>query len=173
MHTLITADGIFVLALAAWWQLRRSANLLPHLRRGPSSFHFSPANGVVAWIMTAVTAQTRLTRHFRRSVTRPAALESGQHVRTVPAPLGTHAPARTGAAPEWDAAPIPIPIPGPVRPTGSMHGPRHQPVADPPTAPFPAVGPPPGPPHTGSDDGSTEPPTRPALRPAVARRGSA
>ena len=61
VHTLITADGIFVLALAAWWQLRRSANLLPHLRRGPSSFHFSPANGVVAWIMTAVTAQTRLT----------------------------------------------------------------------------------------------------------------
>lgn len=168
MHTLITADGIFVLALAAWWQLRRSAHLLPHLRRGPSSFHFSPATGVVAWI---ITAQTRLTLYFRRSVTRPTALESGQHVWTAPAPLGTHAPARTGAAPECHTAPIPIPIP--VRPTGSMHEPRHQPVADPPTAPFPAVGPPPGPPHTGSGDGSTEPPTRPALRPAVARRGSA
>jgi hypothetical protein len=171
VYALIIADGIFVLALAAWWQLRRSASLLPHLRRGPSSFHFSPANAVVAWIMTAVTAQTRLTLHFRRSVTRPAAQESGQHVRTAPAPLGTDAPARTGAAPELDTAPIPIP--GPVRPTGSVPGPRHQPVADPPTAPFPAVGPPPGPPHTGNGDGTAEPPTRPALRPAVARRGSA
>ena len=180
VHALIVADGVFAMALAAWWQLRRSANLLPHLRRGPSSFHFSPANAVVAWIMAAVTVPTRLTLHFRRSVPRPAALESGQRARIARVPVGTHTPARPGAVPESDTAPIPIP--GPLRqaalqPTDSVPGPRPQPVVDPPTSPFPAVGPPTGPPHTGSGHGATEqptdPPTRPALRPAVARRGSA
>ena len=35
-------DVTFAVALAAWWQLRRSAYLLPHLRRGPSAFRSCP-----------------------------------------------------------------------------------------------------------------------------------
>jgi len=167
VHALIAAYGIFAVTLAAWWQLRRSANLLPHLRRGPSSFHFSPANGVVAWIMMTVTAQTLLTRQFQRSVPRSAASENGQRVRTDRVPLGTHGPAMTRAVPEWDT--MPISIPGPLGPTAAQPpGSAPQPVADPPTSPFPAVGP-----HAGSGDGPADAPTRSALQPAVTRRGSA
>ena len=60
-HPLIAGDGLFAVVLAAWWQLRRSAHLLPHLRRGRSSFLVQPGHGFVPGIMAIITLQPLLT----------------------------------------------------------------------------------------------------------------
>ena len=55
-HPLVD-DVTFAVALAAWWQLRRSAYLLPHLRRGQSSFR--PWPGIASWIIASAARVTR------------------------------------------------------------------------------------------------------------------
>jgi hypothetical protein len=191
-HSLIVGDAAFAVVLAAWWQLRRSAHLLPHLRRGPSSFVYRPGYGCVSWIMAIITLQPLLTPHHRRRPTRHMAVESGHLGRSAGVPDRTHAPAaRPGlkSGPEvlglrepgpgesgpgesgWATAPIPIRA----RPM-TMSGPS----SEPPTCPFPVVGSrisglatlpigsQVGPPNAENGPMYVEPPTRPT----VARRGS-
>jgi len=74
VSALIVYDGFFAIVLAAWWQLRRSAYLLPHLRKGPSSFHSSRGNRSASWIMTAVMGQMLLILGIRRGGTRAPAV---------------------------------------------------------------------------------------------------
>ena len=166
-HSLIAGDGLFAVVLAAWWQLRRSAHLLPHLRRGPSSFLVHPGHGFVSWIMAIVTLQPLLTIHRLRRPTRQMAghngyvsayvsgCAGGYVVRSADVPDRTHGPAvrpelRWGSerlGPEdsgWVTAPIPIPAglpPLPPRVPRSMPGSTSRPAPEPPTCPFPVVGP--------------------------------
>lgn len=51
-HAMLSEDVEFAVVLAAWWRLRHSSYLLPHLRRGPSPFAFHPGHAAVSWIMT-------------------------------------------------------------------------------------------------------------------------
>lgn len=193
VSALIGYDGFFAVVLAAWWQLRQSANLLPHLRKGPSSFHFSPANSFVSWVMTAVTVQTLLSLGIRRRVGRPGAPENGQRRRTVGTPAGTPTvPTRAVSRSDREgrvASTAPIPMPtgwGPtgrstpphtppltLRPpatstSGSVPDPIRQPVVEPPTFPFPAIkgrsdGPPPDAPNGSGRP--NEPATVPSTEP--------
>src|ERR1700754_373144 len=57
VHSLINQNWIFAAVLAGWWQLSRSAKLLPHLRRRPSSFLFIPGYVFVSWIMAIIKLQ--------------------------------------------------------------------------------------------------------------------
>jgi hypothetical protein len=54
-------DATFALAVAAWWQLRRSAYLLPHLRKGPTSIGIRSGAAVLAWVSSIVAVSTPLT----------------------------------------------------------------------------------------------------------------
>ena len=76
-HPLIAGDGLFAVVLAAWWQLRRSAHLLPHLRRGRSSFLVHPGHGFVPGIMAIITLQPLLTIYRLRRTTRQVAVHNG------------------------------------------------------------------------------------------------
>jgi hypothetical protein len=58
-------DGFFVVALAAWWRLRRSAYLLPHLRSGPASPVFDPRCGWFSRIRVMVGFAVFLTLYLR------------------------------------------------------------------------------------------------------------
>ena len=68
--------------LALWWQISRSAKLLPHLRRRPSSFFFIPGYVVVSWLMALIKLQALLTIRKQRWLTRQVAVENGAVVRT-------------------------------------------------------------------------------------------
>ncbi len=119
VHSLINQNWIFAAVLAGWWQLSRSAKLLPHLRRRPSSFLFIPGYVFVSWIMAIIKLQALLTIRRQRWLTRQVAVENGQVVRTagadpaestggtVGAPQGAPVPvgARAGAAVGHDADP--------------------------------------------------------------------
>src|SRR5689334_2255380 len=74
-------DAIFALALAAWWQLRRSAYLLPHLRKGPSSIGGPSDAGVLAWVKAIIAISTSITR--RTVPTRRPAAGTGSDRPTV------------------------------------------------------------------------------------------
>jgi hypothetical protein len=187
VSALIVDDGFFAVVLAAWWQLRRSAHLLPHLRKGPSTFHFSPGNRFVSWIMAAVSGQALLTLRTRRGAIRPVSLGNGRQA------VLTHAESEQDTY--WTvSSTMPIPVPSGRQATprsGSIPDPMPQPVMEPPTFPFPLIkarpdGPPPVRPrepngHPRPTDPATvpvtapsaEPPTRRAFGTAVARRGSA
>ena len=118
VHSLINQNWIFAAVLAGWWQLSRSAKLLPHLRRRPSSFLFIPGYVFVSWIMALIKLQALLTIRRQRWLTRQVAVENGQVVRTTDAdpaeaPMGGPAPqqghagragARGGAADARTAA---------------------------------------------------------------------
>ena len=162
-HPLIAGDGLFAVVLAAWWQLRRSAHLLPHLRRGRSSFLVHPGHGFVLGIMAIITLQPLLTIYRLRRTTRQVAVHngyvscyvSGYVARSAGVPDRTDAPSaraelRSGprvSGPEelgWATAPIPIPTglpPLPPRASRSMPGSTSGPAPEPPTCPFPVVGP--------------------------------
>ena len=97
--------------LAGWWQLSRSAKLLPHLRRRPSSFLFIPGYVFVSWIMAIIKLQALLTIRRQRWLTRQVAVENGQVVRTAgadPAQAPTTAPGMA-VAPQG----VPVPVGGP------------------------------------------------------------
>ena len=80
--SLIAVDGYFVVVLAAWWRLRRSAYLLPHRRRGPSSFVFHPGHGLVARIMAIITAPAVLILRGRRLLTGRVVVPNGRPAQT-------------------------------------------------------------------------------------------
>ena len=108
--SLINQNWIFAGVLALWWQISRSAKLLPHLRRRPSSFFFIPGYVFVSWIMALIKLQALLTIRKQRWLTRQVAVENGQVVRTASAADG--------------AAPADLPPAGPRGPVAPVHGAR-------------------------------------------------
>jgi hyaluronan synthase len=82
IHSLIAGNWVFAAVLALWWQISRSAKLLPHLRRRPSSFFFIPGYVVVSWLMAVIKLQALLTIRAQRWLTRQVAVENGAVVRT-------------------------------------------------------------------------------------------
>jgi hyaluronan synthase len=79
---LIHQNWIFAVVLALWWQISRSAKLLPHIRRRPSSFFLVPGYVFVSWVMALIKIQALLTIRRQRWLTRQVAVENGQVVRT-------------------------------------------------------------------------------------------
>jgi cellulose synthase/poly-beta-1,6-N-acetylglucosamine synthase-like glycosyltransferase len=79
---LVHHNWIFAGVLALWWQISRSAKLLPHIRRRPSSFFFVPGYVVVSWVMALIKIHALLTLRRQRWLTRQVAVENGEVVRT-------------------------------------------------------------------------------------------
>jgi cellulose synthase/poly-beta-1,6-N-acetylglucosamine synthase-like glycosyltransferase len=82
IHSLVHQNWVFAGVLALWWQISRSAKLLPHLRRRPSSFFFIPGYVFVSWIMALIKLQALFTIRRQRWLTRQVAVENGEVVRT-------------------------------------------------------------------------------------------
>ncbi len=93
IYSLIVQNWTFVVVLALWWQVSRSAKLAPHIRRRPSSFFFVPGYVVVSWIMALIKIYALMTIRKQRWLTRHVAVENGAVVRTgqSPDPLGARA----------------------------------------------------------------------------------
>jgi len=85
IYSLIAQNWVFAGVLALWWQISRSAKLLPHLRRRPSSFFFIPGYVVVSWLMALIKLQALLTIRKQRWLTRQVAVKDGAVVRTMQA----------------------------------------------------------------------------------------
>jgi cellulose synthase/poly-beta-1,6-N-acetylglucosamine synthase-like glycosyltransferase len=79
---LVHHNWIFAAVLALWWQISRSAKLLPHIRRRPSSFFLVPGYVFVSWVMALIKIQALLTIRRQRWLTRQVAVENGEVVRT-------------------------------------------------------------------------------------------
>ncbi|GAA5132134.1 glycosyltransferase [Pseudonocardia adelaidensis] len=79
---LVNQNWIFAAVLALWWQISRSAKLLPHIRRRPSSFFLVPGYVFVSWVMAVIKIQALLTIRRQRWLTRQVAVENGEVVRT-------------------------------------------------------------------------------------------
>ena len=82
IHSLVHQNWVFAGVLALWWQISRSAKLLPNLRRRPSSFFFIPGYVFVSWIMALIKLQALFTIRRQRWLTRQVAVENGEVVRT-------------------------------------------------------------------------------------------
>jgi cellulose synthase/poly-beta-1,6-N-acetylglucosamine synthase-like glycosyltransferase len=82
VYSLIAQNWAFCIVLALWWQVSRSAKLLPHLRRRPSSFFLIPGYVVVSWLMALIKLQALFTIRRQQWLTRQVAVENGQVVRT-------------------------------------------------------------------------------------------
>jgi cellulose synthase/poly-beta-1,6-N-acetylglucosamine synthase-like glycosyltransferase len=82
IYSLITERWQFVAVLAIWWQISRSAKLLPHLRRQPSSFFIILGYVAVSWVMALIKIRALLTIRQQRWLTRDVAVEGGSVVRT-------------------------------------------------------------------------------------------
>ena len=82
IYSLIVQNWAFCVVLALWWQISRSAKLLPHLRRRPSSFFFVPGYVVVSWGMALIKIAALVTIRKQRWLTREVAVENGAVVRT-------------------------------------------------------------------------------------------
>jgi cellulose synthase/poly-beta-1,6-N-acetylglucosamine synthase-like glycosyltransferase len=80
--SLVNQNWIFAIVLALWWQISRSAKLLPHIRRRPSSFFLVPGYVFVSWVMALIKVQALLTIRRQRWLTRQVAVENGEVVRT-------------------------------------------------------------------------------------------
>ncbi|TQM13770.1 glycosyltransferase [Pseudonocardia kunmingensis] len=79
---LATGNWMFAGVLLLWWQISRSAKLLPHIRRRPSSFFFILPYVVVSWVMALIKIQALLTIRTQAWLTRQVAVEDGEVVRT-------------------------------------------------------------------------------------------
>ncbi|HYH29373.1 MAG TPA: glycosyltransferase [Pseudonocardia sp.] len=79
---LATQNWVFAGVLALWWQISRSAKLLPHIRRKPSSFFLVPGYVAVSWVMALIKLQALCTIRRQRWLTREVAVENGEVVRT-------------------------------------------------------------------------------------------
>ena len=88
VYSLIQQNWVFCAVLALWWQISRSAKLLPHLRRRPSSFFFIPGYVAVSWLMALIKLQALLTIRKQKWLTREVAVENGEVVRTTDGPGG-------------------------------------------------------------------------------------
>ncbi|HEV7791669.1 MAG TPA: glycosyltransferase [Pseudonocardia sp.] len=86
IYSLITERWLFVAVLAIWWQISRSAKLLPHLRRQPSSFFIILGYVAVSWVMALIKIRALLTIRQQRWLTRDVAVEGGAVVRTSAGP---------------------------------------------------------------------------------------
>jgi len=73
---LVHHNWIFAAVLALWWQISRSAKLLPHIRRRPSSFFLVPGYVFVSWVMALIKIQALLTIRRQRWLTRQVAVEN-------------------------------------------------------------------------------------------------
>jgi len=82
IYSLVTQRWLFVGVLAIWWQISRSAKLLPHLRRQPSSFPLIPGYVLISWVMALIKIWALLTIRQQRWLTRDVAVEAGEVVRT-------------------------------------------------------------------------------------------
>lgn len=82
IYALVVQNWVFAGVLALWWQISRSAKLLPHLRRRPSSFFFIPGYVVVSWLMALIKLQALLTIRKQLWLTRSVAVKDGAVVRT-------------------------------------------------------------------------------------------
>jgi cellulose synthase/poly-beta-1,6-N-acetylglucosamine synthase-like glycosyltransferase len=76
-------DWTVVLALFAWWMVSRSAKLLPHLKRRPSSLLFVPAFTLLSFVMAGVKIYALVTIRRQQWLTRPVAVVDGKIVRTM------------------------------------------------------------------------------------------
>jgi cellulose synthase/poly-beta-1,6-N-acetylglucosamine synthase-like glycosyltransferase len=81
-YSLINHHWLFAAVLAAWWQLSRTAKLLPHLTQRPSSFLSLPGYVVVSWMMALIKIWALLTIRTQHWLTRDVAIQNGQVVRT-------------------------------------------------------------------------------------------
>jgi hyaluronan synthase len=81
-YSLLAHNWVFAGVLALWWQISRSAKLLPHLRRRPSSFFLVPGYVVVSWLMALIKLQALVTIRRQRWLTRQVAVQNGAVVRT-------------------------------------------------------------------------------------------
>jgi cellulose synthase/poly-beta-1,6-N-acetylglucosamine synthase-like glycosyltransferase len=79
---LVNHNWIFAAVLGLWWQVSRSAKLLPHIRRRPSSFFLVPGYVVISWAMALIKIHALLTIRRQRWLTRQVAVENGEVVRT-------------------------------------------------------------------------------------------
>jgi len=115
IYSLIVQNWVFAGVLALWWQISRSAKLLPHLRRRPSSFFLVPGYLLVSWLMALIKLQALFTIRKQRWLTRQVAVQNGAVVRTeepagsIPAPpraaQAPPAPLPTSASQSWPPAP--------------------------------------------------------------------
>ena len=67
--------------LATWWLVSRSAKLLPHLKRRPSSLFLIPVYVLVTFAMAVLKLYALATIRTQRWLTRPVAVVQGQIVR--------------------------------------------------------------------------------------------
>ncbi len=79
---LLRSDWTVALLLAVWWLVSRSAKLLPHLRRNPTSFLLVPVYVLVSFAMATVKLYALGTVRRQRWLTRSVAVVDGQVVRT-------------------------------------------------------------------------------------------
>jgi hyaluronan synthase len=79
---LATGNWMFAGVLLLWWQISRSAKLLPHIRRRPSSFFFVLGYVAVSWVMAVIKITALLTIRTQAWLTRQVAVENGEVVRT-------------------------------------------------------------------------------------------
>lgn len=84
--SIIEQHWTFVIVLALWWQISRSAKLLPHLHRRPSSFFYIPGYIAVSWLMAMIKIHALATIRQQRWLTRQVAVENGAVVRTTNQP---------------------------------------------------------------------------------------
>jgi len=183
---IIEQNWIFVGVLALWWQISRSAKLLPHIYRRPSSFFFIPAYLVFSWTMAIIKFHALLTIRKQRWLTRQVAVENGEVVRTEGAeadaaeadpltqPIGAGQSAGYGSAPVALTEPVTTAIataPATAPPSDTASAPRPSPHPAPHPAPQP--GPRPSPrPHSGpaAPQPSPRPQPQPNPRPQPNRR---
>lgn len=74
-------DWGFAGLLLGWWMVSRSAKLLPHLRRRPSSILLMPAFVGVSFVTAVVKIYALATIRAQRWLTRPVAVVRGEIVR--------------------------------------------------------------------------------------------
>jgi hyaluronan synthase len=137
IYSMIVGNWVFCAVLAAWWQVSRSAKLLPHLRRRPSSFFYIPGYVAVSWLMALIKLQALLTIRKQRWLTRQVAVQDGAVVRTGPPDEPVLQP--LGSTPEPVPAPeaVPVSVGGPEAVSEAVS----QAVSEAPTARIPVVGP--------------------------------
>jgi cellulose synthase/poly-beta-1,6-N-acetylglucosamine synthase-like glycosyltransferase len=105
VYSLIQQNWVFCAVLALWWQISRSAKLLPHLRRRPSSFFFIPGYVVVSWVMALIKLQALFTIRKQKWLTREVAVENGEVVRTTGENSDSPDEQATEAIPAWVGRP--------------------------------------------------------------------
>lgn len=95
-YALLHHRWAFAGVLALWWQVSRSAKLLPHLRRHPSSLLIIPGYVVLSWVMALIKIWALLTIRKQLWLTRDVKIEGGAVVRTGAPAMPAPSPGPTG-----------------------------------------------------------------------------